>query len=290
MSGVQRFAAPDVAVAASATVGEGPVFDHRSGRLCWVDILEGTLMETDLATGEQRTSRFGTLLGAAVPRERAEGFAVAVADGFGLWAGGELQIVDPVLPEPQRRMNDAKCDSRGRLWAGSTHVDFEPGGGALHRWGGAGASVQIAAGFTLPNGIGWSPDDTTMFLADSEKHHVLAARFHPDAGDVEAFSPLFEVADGVPDGLAVDADGCLWVAIWGGSEVRRYSRAGELVGVVPMPVSQPSSCAFGDDGTLYITSARSGLDAAELARQPHAGSVFALPTTTSGVPVHAFAG
>ena len=290
MPGVEILATPDVVIPAQAEVGEGPVFDPRTGRLCWVDITQGVLYETDLGTGAQDASPLSTLLGAAVPRAAADGFAVAVADGLGFWTGGELTLTEPVLPEAYRRMNDAKCDSRGRLWAGSTHMEFEPGTGALHRWDGRAPSTVMATGFALPNGLGWSPDDRTMYLVDSFSHTVLAAWFEPDSGEVGPFAPLCTVESGLPDGLAVDVEGCLWVAVWGGSEVRRISPAGELVAIVPVPVAQPSSCAFGDDGTLYITSARAGLSDDDLATQPLAGSVFAVASGTHGVPVSSFEG
>lgn len=290
MGTVQVFAQPDVVIQAQATVGEGPVWDHRTNRLCWVDIDRGLLFESDLADGSQNTSSLGTMVGAVAPRQEADGFAVAVAEGFGFWAGKELAIVDRVLPEPHRRMNDAKCDSLGRLWAGSTHMEFVPGVGALHRWDGTGPSVEMSRGFTLPNGLGWSPEDTTMYLADSMTNQLLSAAYRSDEGETDDFAPLCSIDSGLPDGLAIDVDGFIWLAIWGGWEVRRYSPVGELAGVVPMPVSQPSSCAFGEDGTLYITSARAGIAPDELGKQLHAGSVFALATTTRGVPVHPFAG
>lgn len=290
MSTVQTFPAPDVVVRSDADTGEGPVWDHRSGRLCWVDIPGGTLYEDDLRTGDQRCTSLGTMLGAAVPRARSEGFAVAVADGFGLVVDGHLEMVDAVLPEAYRRMNDAKCDSSGRLWAGSTHLEFVPGHGALHRWaGGAGSSVA-ASGFVLPNGLGWTADDRVMYLVDSMTRQLMSAPFRAEDGVVGEFTPLCEIDGGLPDGLAVDADGCVWLAVWGGGEVRRYRDDGVLIGRVPLPVDQPSSCAFGDDGTLYITSASAGLDGAARRRQTLAGSVFALSTTTRGVPVGAFQG
>jgi sugar lactone lactonase YvrE len=285
----ERLSVPDVVVRARAEVGEGPVFDARSGRLCWVDINNRTLFETDLRTGDQTETDVGLVLGAAVPREREEGFAVAVADGLGLWTG-TLDLQQPVLPEPHRRMNDAKCDSRGRLWAGSTHVAFEPGQGALHCWDGRGPSRVVWDGFVLPNGIGWTAEDDTMFFADTFAYRLYRADFDADEGELAPFS--VHCAFGAhewPDGLAVDVDGCVWVAFWGSSEVRRISPSGEVIAVVPMPVKQPSSCAFGDDGTLYITSASAGLSEEELVQQPLAGSVFAVATSTHGVPVHAFA-
>lgn len=289
MTAVQTFRVPDVVVAAEASVGEGPVFDRRTGRLCWVDIVEGTLHQSDLADGEQTTAGLGTMLGAVAPRERAEGFAVAVADGFGYWTSGQLTIADRVLPEAEFRMNDAKCDSRGRLWAGSTHMKFVPGAGRLHRWDGTSPSIPVRAGFTLPNGLGWDQEDRRMYLIDSMTKTVLRADFDLDEGVVGEFTPLCRVDPGLPDGLAVDADGCIWVAVWGGAEVRRFSGRGELTGIVPVPVSQPASCGFGTDGTLYITTARNGLTPQQLSTQPLAGSVFALSTTTRGVDVRAFA-
>ncbi|HET7568680.1 MAG TPA: SMP-30/gluconolactonase/LRE family protein [Gaiellaceae bacterium] len=289
MSGPERLPLPDVVVRARAQVGEGPVFDARTGRLCWVDINERTLFETDLSTGEQRETDVGLLLGAAVPREREPGFAVAVADGLGLWTDGALDLREPVLPEPHRRMNDAKCDSRGRLWAGSNHMEFAPGGGALHRWDGRGPSAVVRDGFTLPNGIGWTVEDDTMYFADTFAYTLYRADFDADEGEVGPFSVHCTFGEEWPDGLAVDVEGCVWVAFWGSSEVRRIDPRGEVVAVVPMPVTQPSSCAFGDDGTLYITSACAGLSEEELAAQPLAGSVFAVATATSGVPVHPFA-
>ncbi|PKQ18798.1 MAG: hypothetical protein CVT68_01525 [Actinobacteria bacterium HGW-Actinobacteria-8] len=290
MSRILTLPKPDVLVAARPRVGEGPVIDGRSGRLCWVDIPEGVLHEHDIESGQDWSATLPMQLGAVAPRENEEGFAVAVEDGFGLFVSGELHLIDRALPEPYRRMNDAKCDSAGRLWAGSTHTEYLAGFGRLHRWDGNGPSVVTGDGFVLPNGIGWSPDDSTMYLVDSFANLLLRSRFDSADGEVGEFEILRRIEPGFPDGLAVDQEGCIWVAIWGDGKVCRYSPHGDLLAIVPMPVSQPSSCAFGHDGTLYITSATEGLSEEDLAKQPHAGSVFALATTTSGVPVAPFAG
>lgn len=286
--GVTVLPAPDVVVRGRAVVGEGPVIDPRTGHLVWVDITEGLLLDNDLATGDQTVTKLPQMLGAAVPRSDAEGFAVAVADGFGFVEDGELRMADPVLPEAHRRMNDAKCDSAGRLWAGSNHMEFVPGVGTLHVWDGSGPSRVATDGLILPNGLGWSPDDRTMYLVDSFANTLLSASFDATDGTVGAFDVLAKIESGLPDGLAVDADGHIWVAVWGGWEVLRISPTGEVVARVPMPVAQPSSCAFGADGTLYITSAAHGLDEEGLEQQPFAGSVFALASGTTGVPVSAF--
>lgn len=285
MKSVQVFDQPEVVIPAEAVVGEGPVFDQRTGRLCWVDITEGWIHESDLAAGRTESVHLDTIVGAVAPRESEPGFAVAVSDGFGFVVGSDLTISDPVLADPHRRMNDAKCDSAGRLWAGSTHLEFVPGAGALHRWDGSSRSVELASGFTLPNGLGWSPDDRTMYLVDSFAGLLLQADYEPDEGLVGDFGSLCTIAPGLPDGLTVAADGTIWVAVWEGTEVRRFSPDGQLIGIVPMPVSRVTSCAFGADGTLYITTARFNLT-----DEPLAGSVFALATNAAGVPVSPFRG
>lgn len=288
MGKVWIFESPDVVIESDALVGEGPVFDQRNGCLVWVDIDNGTIFENDLTTGRQAVTVLDTTVGAVAPRLKRKGFAAAVGDGFGFVEDGVLAVVDPVTPESFQCMNDAKVDSRGRLWAGSTHTSFVPGTGGLHRWDGTRPSTQVTKGFTLPNGLGWSPDDSVMYLVDSIAQHLLAASYSADAGDIGEFNVLAEINSGLPDGLAVDVEGCIWIAVWGGYEVRRLNPSGELVGIVPMPVAQPSSCAFDSDGTLYITSARAGLTEEVLADQPLAGSVFALSTDTYGVPTQPF--
>ncbi|MCC6854993.1 MAG: SMP-30/gluconolactonase/LRE family protein [Microbacteriaceae bacterium] len=285
---VETMSSPDVLIPSDAAVGEGPVFDPKTGHLLWVDILRGAIHESDIASGATRTMTFDTLVGAVAPREAAEGFAVAVSEGFGIVSSGTLEIIDAVLPDPDHRMNDAKVDRLGRLWAGSAHMDYLPGEGALHRWDGIGPSEVMTSGLILPNGIGWTADDSLMFLVDSFAQTLFAASFDVDDGAVGEFHAVAQIDSGLPDGLAVDVDGCVWVAIWGGSEVRRYSPTGVLLARVPMPVSQPSSCAFSEDGTLVITSARTDLSDTQLLEEPHAGSVFALSTGTRGVPVSAF--
>ena len=249
MSKVEVFPHPDVLIPADANVGEGPVIDHRTGRLCWVDILEGLLYENDLDAGTQHVASLGTVVGAAAPRRHEDGFAVAVADGLGFWSDGRLTIADRVLPEPHRRMNDAKCDSRGRLSGPAAHTwCSHPAPAPSTCRDGRSPSVTVATGFTLPNGLGWNRQDTTMYLVDSMTSTVLAARYDADDGRLGETAALCRVDPGLPDGLAVDVDGSIWIAVWGGSEIRRYDSAGDLTGIVPMPVTQPSSCTFGEDG------------------------------------------
>lgn len=274
----------EVAIRSTAQVGEGPVWDSSTGNLIWVDLLEGNLIESDLASGTSRETSVGRSLGAAAIRANGQGFAVAVAEGFGYVTNGQFSLIDTALHTPQFRMNDAKCDARGRLWAGSTHVDFTEAEGALHRWDGSTTSTQVASGFTLPNGLGWNASNTAMYLNDSVRQTTLTAEFDLDSGTLGPFETSFMIEGGLPDGLAVDVDGCIWIAVWGGAEIRRYRPNGLIDTIVPTPVSQPSSCSFGPGGILYITSAAAGVT-----DEPLAGSVFAIQTHTEGVEIARFA-
>jgi sugar lactone lactonase YvrE len=279
---------PEVAVRAEAVVGEGPVWDPRSDRLAWVDLDQGILHISDPATGSDRQIATGRALGAVAPFAGGEGWAAATEEGFGRIESNGLVVEDPVLSEADRRMNDAKCDASGRLWAGSTTYSQTRGAGALHVWDGTGSSRVVLEGLTLPNGLGWSPDGTVMYLAESIHGTLYRAAFDLEDGTIGPLIPLVSLPVGLPDGLCVDQEGCIWLALWGAGQVWRLAPDGTHLAIVPMPVPKPSSCAIGPDGTLYITSARRGLDQEQLRNAPLSGSVFALRTGTLPVPVTAF--
>ncbi|MGW3510067.1 SMP-30/gluconolactonase/LRE family protein [Streptomyces sp. NPDC000994] len=264
----------EVAIPGRARVGEGPVWDVAGSRLHWVDIAAGHIHTSDPVTGRTTSLTLPTHVGAAVPR-RSGGFVAATSKGFtAVETDGTTTIRLAVLP-PGRRMNDAKCDRYGRFWAGSTEMDFKPGEGALHVLLPDWTSHVVLDGLTLPNGLDWSPDGRTFYLADSVAGEIYAFDTEPGTTGIRRRRTLCRMpaGTGMPDGLTVDAAGCLWVAVWGGGRVVRISPDGDLLGEIPMPVHQPSSCAFGGAGldVLYVTSAREGL---ELAEDDPAGSVF----------------
>ncbi|MCF6470873.1 SMP-30/gluconolactonase/LRE family protein [Nonomuraea sp. MG754425] len=279
----------EVAVPGRARVGEGPVWD--AGRLHWVDIPAGRLHTSDPATGHTTSVELPTLLGAAAPR-RGGGFVAATAEGFAsVGSDGTMTVRRAILPDGER-MNDAKCDRHGRFWAGSTSMDFRPGKGALHVLMPDWTSRVVLDDLALPNGLDWSPDGRTFYLADSIAGEISAFDTEPGSTSISRRRTLFRVParTGMPDGLTVDAAGCLWVAIWGGDRLARISPDGDLLGEIPMPVHQPSSCAFGGArlDRLYVTSAREGLD---LPDDDPAGSVFVLDRPgVVGRPATAFAG
>lgn len=282
--------APEVVVRAAAETGEGPVWDFRTGELVWVDIPAGLLHRSDVSSGTDTTTAAGMMLG-AVAVATAGGWAAAAEEGFGIIsAGGSLELLDRALPEPGTRMNDAACDSRGRMWAGSLGAGVAPGAGRLHCWERGQPSRVVLRGLTLPNGIAWSLSGSQMYLADSEAGAVYEFGFDPDDGRLGVRRLLIDIpaAEGLPDGLCADADGCLWLAVWGAWQVRRYDPQGRLLATVDFPVAQPSACAFGPDTTLYVTSAWQGIPAGH--GQKLAGSVFALDAQVRGAEVGTFGG
>jgi sugar lactone lactonase YvrE len=279
-------AKPELLLQSDAEVGEGPIFLGDS--LLWVDIPVGKIHLTNLESLKTETIMLETHVGAVAPFEANGRFAIACKEGFGIFADGKLDIRDPFLGDSNYRMNDAKCDVLGRFWGGSCQMDFETGKGKLHRWEGGKDDKVMVENMSLPNGIGWNSDNSLMYLADSMTKKVYVSDFDLADDFVPKFRELISIDSGVPDGLAVDVDGCIWLAVWGGSRVSKISPQGKILEEHHFPVAQPSSCAFGSDGILYVTSARAGISEAELLSQPLAGSLFTLSTSTTGVPVSGF--
>jgi sugar lactone lactonase YvrE len=278
----------EVAFSCSARVGEGPVWD--GGVLHWVDILGGAIYTGNPNIGVVSAVSVPTLVGAAVPRAGG-GYVVACADGFGAVRDGSLDVRCRILGDGLR-MNDAKCDPRGRLWAGSNAMDFDAGAGRLHVLHADWSTEVVLDGLTLPNGLGWSPDGATLYLVDSLAYEIYAFAVTSDGIDIGSRRVVatFDERQGMPDGMCVDAEGCLWVAVWGGGRVERIAPDGRRLRTVKLPVQQPSSCAFGGTGldVLYVTSAREGLDLAESAQD---GWVFVLRDPgVRGLAVQSFAG
>jgi len=285
--------APRVLAAARSVVGEGPVWDAATGRLRWVDIMSGRLNSTDPDSGATESQTVPTLVGAAAPRA-AGGLVLATREGFGTVDGPEGPGFRPRLDllAPGERMNDAAVDPWGRYWAGSTTMEFTPGCGALHLLEPGWTSQVVLDGLTLPNGLGWSPDRRTFYLVDTMPGDILCFDIDPDT-HLPVDRRLFHHVDesrGIPDGLTIDATGCLWVALWGGAGVLELSPEGDELGMLEMPVQQPSSCAFGGQGLerLFVTSARDGLEVADDAPD---GSLFVVDSPgVIGQPATAFAG
>lgn len=210
-------------------------------------------------------------------------------------SGNVRELAQPEAGRSDVRMNDGACDPQGRFWAGTMAHDESPGAGVLYRLELDGRCTTVRAALTSSNGIGWSPDGTAMYLSDSGTGTIERFDFDGAIGDIVGRRVIVEIAEpGVaPDGLTVDAEGGIWVALWDGGAVRCYTSEGSLVATVPVPVDRPTSCAFGgpDLTTLFITTARHGLGETALARQPMLGACFASTGSASAARrAHAIGG
>lgn len=280
---------------AKADLGEGPLWDDRSGRLVWVDIMEGTVNFFDPSTGGNRAVSVGSPVGAAALHS-AGGLLLALKEGFAhldVEDGKSTPLCGFPGAAPLIRMNDAKCDPQGRLWAGTLSMDMKPGAGALYRLNPDGGVTTVLESVTCSNGIDWSLDGKTMYYVDSMTRRIDCFDFDPLLGSVTNRRSFVQIEqdNAVPDGLTVDSGGNVWVALWGGWGVRCFNPQGELISEIEVPASQSSSCAFGgsDLGDLYITSARTGLTEEQLAKEPHAGGLFRARPGVKGRPANRFA-
>ena len=284
---------PEVVIGPGARLGEGPVWDARSGRLAWIDVLSSQILLTDVATPQTEVIEVPSHVGAVAPRA-AGGFVAALQDGFWVVGDGPTRRITSVAEAgPSLRFNDGKCDPAGRFWAGTMAYDEKPGAGALYRLDPDGRASLVLDGVTISNGLAWSLDGLTMYYIDTPTRRIDAFSFSPGTGEISDRRPVISIPAelGLPDGLTIDAEGGLWVALWGGAAVHRYVD-GRLDAVVTLPISQPTSCAFGGENLdeLYVTSAREGLSLEQREAQPLAGAVFRVRPGVRGLPAAVFAG
>ena len=290
---------PSVGESTPCELGEGPHWDSERSHLLWVDILAGRVL-FGAATGSSveltRTLDVGRHVGAVVPWIRG-GWLAAAATGF-IHVAEDGTVTELAQPEAgagvETRMNDGKCDPQGRFWAGSMAYDETPGAGSLYRVDLDGSIQRVLDDVTISNGLGWSPDGTTMYFTDTGRGRIDTFDFDPVTGAI-ANRRDFLVdlrRAGAPDGLTVDNDGCIWTALWGGGAILRLDPGGRVIGEIDMPVSQPTSCCFGgpDLATLFMTSARVGLSAEELSDQPEAGMLMQCTPGIQGTPARPFMG
>ncbi|MEO5613037.1 MAG: SMP-30/gluconolactonase/LRE family protein [Sphingomicrobium sp.] len=277
-----------------AVLGEGPVWVGREGALYWVDIKGRKIFRLDERGGvEQWETPFR--VGSLAPRAGG-GFIGGTDQGIGTvdLATGRFEIVDnPEADLPDNRLNDGKIDRHGRFWAGSMDDKQRKVTGSLYRVDPDLNVKQIDAGYGVANGPAFSPSGDLMYHNDSAAKVTYVFDMDPagNASNRRVFA-TYGADEGYPDGMTVDAEACLWIAFWDGGCVRRYSPSGECLTTIAMPVSRPTSCAFGGRklDRLYITSARMGLDEAARSVQPQAGGLFMTSPGVKGLPELPFAG
>ena len=261
-------------------VGEGPLWNLSERSVTWVDITGRKWHKLSLNSGLVESRSVPTMIGAIV--ERLDGtYQGAVEEGFAKLKIGEdgYEITHNFLSS-EVRMNDAKADAKGRWWAGSNAIDFTAGVGKVHRLNIDGSVSTMIEGLTLPNGLGWSPDNKKFYLIDTFARALYRYDFNLESGDISNKSLLVEFKEdgSYPDGMCVASDGTLLVAMWNGSRIEVISSEGQFLSTIEMPVKSPTSCAFGgDDGkTLLVTS--DGRDFDSL-KYPDSGKLFGITGT-----------
>ena len=283
----------EVVTAAGAELGEGPMWDARSSRVVWVDITARRIHLTDTVSGASETIDVPLHVGAVAPRA-AGGFVAALQDGFWVVGDGPAERIAAV-PEARSglRFNDGKCDPAGRFWAGTMAYDQAPGAGALYCLDLYGQAQMMLDGVTVSNGLAWSLDGRTMHYIDTPTQRIDSFSVLPLTGEIGDRRPEIHISPeaGAPDGMTIDAEGGLWIALWGGAAVHRYLD-GRLERVITLPVSQPTSCCFGGEGLdeLYVTSAWQGLSARQREAEPLAGALLRVRPGVRGIPTAVYDG
>ena len=275
----------------AAVLGEGPYWRPEDDALLWVDVVRGHLHLTRVQSGETITIELDTV-SAAFP---AVGGGLVTAGGHRLmlratrpgegWAG---RIIAEAPAGDGVRFNDASVDPAGRVWVGSMDIKEKEPLGTLYRLDTGGTLTPVVKGATVSNGIGWSPDGTRMYYNDSPLRRIDMFDYDQATGEAyqgRMFADL-SGAEGFPDGLTVDADGYVWVAMFAGGALRRFTPAGHQDAVIPLPVSQPTSCAFGGPGMadLFVTTAYRDLSEGQRAAEPLAGRLLRLRPGPVGLP------
>jgi sugar lactone lactonase YvrE len=289
-----------LAIASPNELGESPVWHPGEQALFSCDIDGRRLQRFDPADGSLAHWQFDTELASLAPMQ---GGALLLAMRDGLWrfepaTGARRLLCAPPYDPRHERFNDGKCDPQGRFWVGTIYEPREPALASLHCWH-DGVLERRLGGLTVSNGLAFSPDGRTLYCSDTRAHAVYAFDFEPASGEISVRrtfasfaprSPGQALADygGRPDGAAVDAEGCYWVAMYEGARLLRLSPRGEVLEEAPLPVRCPTMPCFGGPGldTLYITTARANRPAAELAAEPWAGCMLALSVDVPGLPAN----
>jgi sugar lactone lactonase YvrE len=287
----------ELAQDARATIGEGPVWDGRTERLHWMDIAAGLVHRYSPADGTDSVIDAGQPV-SSLGLGAQGGLVLAVRDGFALIPAGSDRASRLIAVEtdvPNSRMNDGRCDPRGRFWAGTMDRDHAAHAGSLYRLDGSGGSLVVESmlsGLTVSNGIDWSANGSLMYYIDSATQRIDIFDFDVDSGTIANRRTFVDIPerDGLPDGLVVDAQGAVWVALFGRGTVRCYTSEGEISMEIALPVSLVTSVAFGGPALtdLYVTTARHRLDPSQQRAQPHAGSLFVCRPGATGRLAHRF--
>ncbi len=278
-------------------LGEGAVWSPEEQALYWIDIEGQCFFRLHTATQQYETFEVGEAIG-VLARRASGGLIMATRHGFASWDFQTRRLTYLANPEAglaHRRFNDGAIDCKGRFWAGTlVETEPRPAEGVLYRFDPDGSVHKMEEGLLVSNGIGWNPENTLMYLTDSERHTIFVYDFDAESGSLANRRPLIVTPHepGVPDGLTIDDEGCLWSMRWGGGKITRYTPDGEVIREVAIPGPHPTSCAFGGPGRneLWVTTASVGLDEAGRKKYPQAGDLFRVTTDVTGPARRLFPG
>lgn len=276
-------------------LGEGPVFDARTNALLWVDIKGQSIFRRRLDEVQTTRISVGEDVGCIALTDDSDVVVAALRTGWyrvNLGNGERHQLAASPDPNPTIRFNDGAVDARGRLWTGTLEDSESDPVGRLYRLGADGSVRSVDAGFIVSNGIDWSPDGRWMYFVDSRRNAIYRYAFESDAGEVGARELFVDTGrlPGLPDGMAVDAEGTIWCAFWDGAAIHGFDPSGALIETIYLPVLRPTSLTFGgaDLGVMYITSASFGLSRAERADWPLSGVLLTRNARCPGRPANIF--
>jgi sugar lactone lactonase YvrE len=277
---------------AQAMLGEGSLWHPTENKLYWVDIEGKALHIYDPATKKDKQFSMGERIGTVVPAKRG-GVLVALQNGIHKFdtKNSKLDFISNPLPDSNLRFNDGKCDPSGRFWVGSLALDSRKKGAALYRMDSDKSIHEMLDSVTISNGIVWSADKKIMYYNDTPTLTVQAFDYDDKTGEIKNGRVAVRIpkGTGAPDGMTIDAEGKLWVALWGGNCVARFDPlTGELLQKINVPAPNVSSCAFGGKNLdiLYITTARAWVSPEKLKEFPLSGGLFAVKPGVKGVPAY----
>lgn len=285
-----------IEIDAKATLGEGTIWHPEENRLYWVDIEGQKLHIYDPET--RRDIEFATSqrIGTVVP-VTGGGVLLALQDGIYFFdtSTNSFHFINNPLPEKTIRFNDGKCDPSGRFWVGSMHLSQITGAASLYRMDADTSVHEVLREVTVSNGIVWTSDKKTMYYIDSPLRRIDAFDYDNTSGAINNRRIVATIPNGLgdPDGMAIDIEGKLWVALWGGFCVGRFDPlSGKLLQKIEVPAPHVASCAFGGKNldVLFISTAREGMTAQQLQQYPLSGGIFSADPGITGVPANFFEG
>ncbi|MDB9524622.1 SMP-30/gluconolactonase/LRE family protein [Oscillatoria sp. CS-180] len=280
---------PQNVLSARARLGEGPIWDNQRQVLYWVDIYNRRVHTFDPATAEDLFVEIDTVVSGLFIADEHQ---VIIAQEHGLsflnlQTGSVKPLVSVEKDKPNNRLNDVRCDRKGRLWIGTMNNHEQPEAN-LYRYDPDGSLHPMETRLTISNGLGWSPNQKTFYLTDTPRKTIYAYEFDLETGKISARRPLINLTHEpfYPDGLTLDSEGCIWSAMWNGWCVIRFDPDGKEMGRIQLPVPLVTSCTFGgaDLTDLFITTGSAGLSQAELKQSYEAGDLFCLNTDVKGLP------